>query len=244
MSQRLAECCCVAQTGDDGGCDVCPKWPSSFSCQIQVSGNFYPGLTGRIPFSMSESMVLEVERCIDGTGGRCSFANRVTLNHPLYEAIANSSRCTQMPFNGTIATIRADSGYWEEFGYKYRVAVGVLGCSMSYELTPTQSQYELVIAFGTEIETISPYFGVDISRPVRLTANPSDNNSSIPWTCCPFDLRENFQPRTRSCWTLGSVTGPEFALLQSVALKNPCDLPTGAYSGVSVQGWNVTATIS
>jgi len=242
VSQRLAECCCVSQTGGGGGCDVCPKWPSSFSCLIQVSGTFRVGQQV-IPFGMSDSMIMEIERCPDGTGGKCSFASRVTLNHPLYDSTLNDPRCTQLPWNGAIATIRADSGYVDEFGYKYRVAAGVLGCSLTLANVTTQSNYELIIAFGIEDETVSPYFGPRISRQVLSTGNPSNNNASIPWTCCQTD-QEVFTTLIKPCWNYGGYFPPYLSTTQSVTLKNPCDLPNGVYSGLTSDGWNVTATIS
>ena len=241
MSQRLAECCCITQTGGGGGCDACPKWPSAFSAQIQISGAFSINGTA-IPFSFTTSTVMQVGRCPDGSGDRCSFASRLLMSHPVNELFS----CTRLPYKGALPLKTADSGLIATFpGYQELAGIGVFGCTFAGPRNASRSTYEVLVATGFISQLVGPGYSIS-TRQFAATGNASDNDTEVSLSCVLSDTeRLDSNDIHGNCWHgLGTAFNFNGAVCTSTLLKDPCELPNGVYLGSDVNGWNYTVTIS
>jgi len=240
VSHRLAECCCIAQTGE-GGCDVCPTWPSAFSALIQISGQF--NIQGTlVSFNLSGSTVMEIDRCPDGSGDRCAFASRVQMSHPLYEPLS----CNLLSFKGALPTATTDSGLVTTFpGYQQLQGVVIFGCALLGQRVSSRQTYDLVVVSGFYDERVVP--GSSFStRQFLTTGNAADNDASVSISCVFADTeRLDSNDIYGNCWHSNQFFAPATGTVcTSVDLKDPCQVPNGLYRGTDVNGWTYAVIIS
>jgi len=221
VSHRLAECCCVTQTG---ACNKCTSLPSAFNCSVSMSGllNYYG--TSR-PISGSFSVRLEAASDCAG----CVYSSSIFANQDHRTVWTGCSSST--PYKAAHPLHRFSAGQVNVSGSLVELFLVVFGAV----LIPDAADESGIFNYGSQ-KGVFVCWGVDTTvsvgvsrRQVAIPPDPSFNNTSKPLYCF-VGITEEQLGNGLPCWAqFGSPTFTQGSWSDRL-IASGCNSPMGTYS--------------